>query len=61
MVMALMLPWVVAGAVSLPGDMADPEDEGKTGERQDGRNLIQEWLDNNLPGLRLEPGTIQRC
>ncbi|MCB1809020.1 MAG: alkaline phosphatase [Candidatus Competibacteraceae bacterium] len=29
----------------LPGDMADPEDEGKTGERQDGRNLTQEWLD----------------
>ncbi len=28
----------------LPRSVADPEDEGRTGERADGRNLIDEWL-----------------
>jgi alkaline phosphatase len=28
----------------LPRENADPEDEGKTGNREDGRNLIAEWL-----------------
>lgn len=27
----------------LPADAADPEEEGQTGERQDGRDLTQEW------------------
>src|SRR5262245_11060189 len=27
----------------LPKEMADPEDEGKTGSRADGRNLVEEW------------------
>ena len=31
-------------AMFLPATMADPEDEGLTGYRQDGRNLIEEWL-----------------
>lgn len=29
----------------LTADTADPEDEGKTGERQDGRDLTQEWVE----------------
>ncbi len=29
----------------LPADAADPEEEGQTGERQDGRDLTQEWVD----------------
>lgn len=28
----------------LPADAADPEDEGKTGERNDGRDLTAEWV-----------------
>jgi alkaline phosphatase len=28
----------------LPRDTADPEDAGQTGERKDGRNLVNEWL-----------------
>ncbi len=28
----------------LPREAADPEDEGRAGERQDGRNLVTEWL-----------------
>jgi alkaline phosphatase len=28
----------------LPRTAADPEDEGRTGEREDGRNLVEEWL-----------------
>jgi alkaline phosphatase len=28
----------------LPRTVADPEDEGQTGERLDGRNLVEEWL-----------------
>lgn len=28
----------------LPRTMADPEDAGRTGDRDDGRNLIEEWL-----------------
>ena len=28
----------------LPRTLADPEDEGQTGERLDGRNLVEEWL-----------------
>ena len=31
-------------AVFLPEDAADPEDPEATGKRQDGRNLVQEWL-----------------
>ena len=31
-------------AMFLPATIADPEDEGLTGYRQDGRNLIEEWL-----------------
>lgn len=31
-------------AMFLPRTVADPEDEGLTGYRQDGRNLIDEWL-----------------
>jgi len=31
----------------LPRTEADPEDEGKTGERDDGRNLTQEWVTKN--------------
>ncbi|MCG3135749.1 MAG: hypothetical protein HMLKMBBP_03505 [Planctomycetes bacterium] len=29
----------------LPSAAADPEDDGRTGERQDGRNLTTEWTD----------------
>jgi alkaline phosphatase len=29
----------------LPATTADPEDEGETGKRNDGRDLTQEWLD----------------
>ncbi|MEP6602280.1 MAG: alkaline phosphatase [Nitrospirota bacterium] len=28
----------------LPRNVADPEDDGETGERADGRNLVEEWL-----------------
>lgn len=28
----------------LPNTTADPEDSGRTGERKDGRNLVNEWL-----------------
>ena len=28
----------------LPRTMSDPEDDGQTGERADGRNLVNEWL-----------------
>jgi alkaline phosphatase len=30
----------------LPADAADPEDEGATGERQDGRDLTADWVAN---------------
>ena len=35
----------------LPSTMADPEDEGKTGHREDGRDLVAEWTakgNNNI-------------
>lgn len=28
----------------LPRTVSDPEDEGRTGEREDGRNLVEEWV-----------------
>jgi alkaline phosphatase len=28
----------------LPRDIADPEDAGQTGERKDGRNLVNDWI-----------------
>ena len=31
----------------LPDSVADPEDEGKKGERADGRDLTKEWVDKN--------------
>ena len=31
-------------AMFLPEDVDDPEDEGETGAREDGRNLIEQWL-----------------
>ena len=42
----------------LPESGADPEDEGKTGRRKDGRNLTEEWTSksNNHPFVFDEAG-----